>query len=376
MINANIYDLANKPTTQLNDPLESMGKVMTLKDLALKSRKAQREDTESELVKQAIANNMGEDGGLNRQGYLSDLTRINPEKALEMQMAYGKVDNQEAEAQKNKIESLSKTMEMVSPIYESLGALKTPQERAMAWPSAHQKFKELGLPVEKIPGVDQYSDAYLQDALGQIKNTKSYLEKEKIRADIKAKQDGTDDPYRFLRLEKMRGEIEQERFKKTPEGRLKSLGAEETKRLDNAKLALNAIQGMTDALATGDSTFSLIGDNNFTQQSALFEEAVGRMQSGGAIGIQEADRFKSLRPKAQDPRKIQIKKLNDLAKEMTSRISSLGFKPSEVGVNDFRNTYEEKNKKPVYSQDVQDYAKKHGMSAASAQAIKDSRVGQ
>lgn len=37
MIDASIYNSANKPTTQLNDPLETMGKVMTLKSLSSKN---------------------------------------------------------------------------------------------------------------------------------------------------------------------------------------------------------------------------------------------------------------------------------------------------------------------------------------------------
>lgn len=121
-------------------------------------------------------------------------------------------------------------------------------------------------------------------------------------------------------------------FEKTPEGKMSKLASSDKQRLDNAKLGLIATQGMADALAKGDNTFSLIGDNDFTQQRTLFEEALGRMQSGGAITLDEANRFKKMAPTFTDSKEMQQKKLSMLQNEMASRLQTLGFQPQDLGI--------------------------------------------
>lgn len=116
------------------------------------------------------------------------------------------------------------------------------------------------------------------------------------------------------------------------EGRIQKLGAEGKQRLDNARMGLVAVQGMNDALNMGQNTFSVWGDNDFTQQRALFEEALGRMQSGGAISKEEEARFKNMAPTFRDTPEMKQKKLANIQSEMLSRIQTLGFKPEELGV--------------------------------------------
>lgn len=134
---------------------------------------------------------------------------------------------------------------------------------------------------------------------------------------------------RRQQLEKMQSDAE---MKKSVDGRLAKLGAEGKQRLDNAKLGLISVQGMADALGAGQNTFSLWGDNDFTQQRSLFEEALGRMQSGGAISKEEERRFKEMAPTFKDSPEMRQKKLVNLQQEMVSRIGTLGFKPDEIGV--------------------------------------------
>lgn len=101
------------------------------------------------------------------------------------------------------------------------------------------------------------------------------------------------------------------------------LGAEAQQRLDNAKLALNGIQRMKQALDKGEDTFSLVGDNNFTLGQADYIEGLGRMQSGGAIGEEEQRRFKNFAPKATDSSSIQKTKLQKAEAELRRRIQAL-----------------------------------------------------
>lgn len=116
----------------------------------------------------------------------------------------------------------------------------------------------------------------------------------------------------------------------TLRGRMSKLSGEERKRLDSATMAFDATNKMREALKNGDNTFSIIGDNDFTMAARLWEDAIGRMQSGGAINAEEGDRFRAMAPKWTDSSEIQRKKLDWMESEMTKRINNLGFSPNEL----------------------------------------------
>lgn len=110
----------------------------------------------------------------------------------------------------------------------------------------------------------------------------------------------------------------------------KQLNGEQQSRYDSAAMGLKALGGMKAALANGDNTFSLVGDNDFTKNSRVFEEALGRMQSGGAIQEEEAERFRKMAPTKWDSAEMQQQKLADLEAEMGARIQSMGKDPAEA----------------------------------------------
>lgn len=112
----------------------------------------------------------------------------------------------------------------------------------------------------------------------------------------------------------------------------KTLSAEQQGRYDSASMGLKALGGMKEALKAGDNTFTLpgMGDNDFTRNATLFEEALGRMQSGGAIQKDEAERFRGMAPTKWDSPEMQEKKLADLEAEMSARIRGLGKDPAEA----------------------------------------------
>lgn len=127
---------------------------------------------------------------------------------------------------------------------------------------------------------------------------------------------------------------------KTPQGgppaaatydqRLSALNTAERQRFDSASMGLNAVSNMAEALEGGSSTFSVFGDNDFTMARSHFEDALGRMQSGGAINSDEAARFRKMAPTLADNSDIQKKKLQGLYTEMALRVQNLGFDPAEV----------------------------------------------
>ena len=59
------------------------------------------------------------------------------------------------------------------------------------------------------------------------------------------------------------------------------MGGEQRKRFDNIRMGKMALDDMSKVLSRGISTFSLIGDNDYTVAASQWEEAIGRMQSGG-----------------------------------------------------------------------------------------------
>lgn len=116
----------------------------------------------------------------------------------------------------------------------------------------------------------------------------------------------------------------------TYEERLAGLKGDARSRFDSASMGLNAVDQMSSALASGNNTFSVVGDNDFTKARRNFAEAIGRMQSGGAIGKDEAKTFLDMVPTMGDSDEMKASKLNDLAVEMGLRVKNLGFEPDEV----------------------------------------------
>lgn len=243
-------------------------------------------------------------------------------------------DRESAADQQAKIESKFKQANMISQL---LGGVKD----QASWDSALQTAKGYGLDVSQVPAVydpvlkERLEGQALtfQDRIAQ-QNKERELRIREVEASRKAVGDPLAEELKHERLAKMQREKSEAAFKATPEGRIQGLNSGDKQRLDNAKLGLTAVQGMADALLKGNqNTFSLIGDNDFTQQRSLFEEALGRMQSGGAISKEEEMRFKGMAPKATDNLEMQRKKLKFLQSEMSSRLGTLGFQPADVGLS-------------------------------------------
>lgn len=132
------------------------------------------------------------------------------------------------------------------------------------------------------------------------------------------------------RLAKTKKDAEDAAFAKTPKGKLDKMPAAEKQRYDNVVMALGAVTDMENALANGTNTFSLMGDNEFTLAANNFQEALGRMQSGGAIGKDELKTFQSLRPRPTDSADIQYQKIQKMRDLMEQRFQTLGFEKGQA----------------------------------------------
>jgi hypothetical protein len=104
----------------------------------------------------------------------------------------------------------------------------------------------------------------------------------------------------------------------------KPLNEGQQKTVDYASATLVGLRDMRSALKNGDNTFSVIGDNNFTEARRRAAENFGRLQSGGAITKDEEERFISMLPTWKDDAAMQERKLAKLEAEMNSRIQGVG----------------------------------------------------
>jgi hypothetical protein len=113
--------------------------------------------------------------------------------------------------------------------------------------------------------------------------------------------------------------------------KMEKLPNESKARLDNARSVAESMQRMRQIIKEKGKggTFSLVGDNEYTMEMDRAAEAYGRMQSGGAINKDEEARFMRQMGSLKDSADIIGKKIDRMDDEMTSRMSTLGFKRSD-----------------------------------------------
>lgn len=154
------------------------------------------------------------------------------------------------------------------------------------------------------------------------------------------------------------------------------LNTEDRKRVDNIVMGRQAINDMAKSLAGGENTFSMVGDNPFTFARTRWEEAIGRMQSGGAITDEEGKRFRKLIPSVTDSADIQWQKLQKMQQEMDQRLGRFGIKPGEV--DNYSDTDAErfigektggKLAGPPQDPQISDYARQNGLDYPTAERI-------
>lgn len=177
-------------------------------------------------------------------------------------------------------------------------------------------------------------DASLMDPNDVIQMENRRLENQKLKNELdpasaanqlKQNEKSLDLDYKKSQIAKNNAEIDANKFKKTPAGLLQGLSGEQKGRLDNIVGAMNAVRDMDSALGKGTSTVSVIGDNDFTLSRNTFKEMIGRLQSGGAIGTQEAKDFMQLAPGTLDNESIRRQKLSKLNQLLSQRFKTFGF---------------------------------------------------
>lgn len=157
----------------------------------------------------------------------------------------------------------------------------------------------------------------IQDAMNIAKAQKADLFALKLQ-ELAAK---SKDPQAAARAQILTGQLKEkygQGIMNTVLAGKKPLSAETVQLKAKVRMARNGLEDMKKAFAGGSNTFSLIGDNDFTEARNRFIEGLGRLQSGGAITDDEVKNFKNLIPHVTDSRAIQLKKLQSMSELLNS----------------------------------------------------------
>jgi hypothetical protein len=126
-----------------------------------------------------------------------------------------------------------------------------------------------------------------------------------------------------------------------PNSRLATASAEVKSKVG---LIADALTNMTDyekAFAAGENPQyinsqtkflgPLVSDTKLTSAQRMLSEAVGRLQSGGAIGAEELKTFQAMGPRAGDDDDIKAEKIAKQRQFLENRLVAFGFNPAELG---------------------------------------------
>lgn len=243
--------------------------------------------------------------------------------------------------QKSTIDALNDGLGVISRAYELKSGFdkssqdeadrlkKAALEKALKDPTSQQSAMARRVLQQSGVNVDENASAFdIQSAYGDTGKYAQQAQEAKLKSKFKSPQD-----QEVASLGKSIKEMQAEKLRKelypTAQEKLAGLSGTDKARYDSAKMGVDSVDKMVDALNKGDNTFSIIGDNDYTMNRRAFEEALGRMQSGGAISKDEENRFRAMAPTWTDNVQIQQKKAANLQNEMRSRLATLGF-PQET----------------------------------------------
>lgn len=131
-------------------------------------------------------------------------------------------------------------------------------------------------------------------------------------------------------------------IRKSQSDKSKDLGIGEKQRLDNINEALAALDDAEKLLAKAPAgkwdrgmswvdNATTMGDTSFDLASKRWKDAIGRMQSGGQIGLQEGSDFLGMYPRLLDHPDMIREKITKMRESMNSKRQTLGMPPVTRG---------------------------------------------
>lgn len=169
------------PPDQQPSVLDSMSKAYGVASMANQLRTQQ--GTQDAYRKNVDPNT----GQVNQAGFLSDLGKVNPQAAMQMQSSIAESNKLQAEAQTAKLQAANATLDVAMPKMQYLAQM-SPDDRARAFPSVMQDMKSDGVPTQNVPqtsdGQFVHDEDWFQRRLGEMHQSKSYLANQLQQSEI------------------------------------------------------------------------------------------------------------------------------------------------------------------------------------------------
>ncbi len=184
--------------------LDSMSKAYSVAGMANQLRTQQG-------MQDAYRNNSGPDGQLNQAGFLSDLGKVNPQAAIQMQNTLAESGKIQSEAQTAKMNADVAVGKVVYPALKDFMENVPEDQKSTVFDSYVQNLKAKGVPMSVLKQVPMTSDGkalYEPDMMkhmyAQYSNYNDSLGGELTRAEIREKQSQTG--KNFAETEKTKSE--------------------------------------------------------------------------------------------------------------------------------------------------------------------------
>ena len=200
-IDASIYNLANKPTVELNTPAQTIQLRSLMNQGQLQNMQIQQQRQamgDSQAVRDAFQNGVGPDGSVDRQKVLQSLSQgghgqaamqLGQEWAVQDQKnALAKLEVQKSIAGMNKdqLAGVSQLNEMMGQKAQAIKALP-PERQAQAWDQAAgemgQTAQKMGMNDVFTPLVGKYSPQSVDFAINHAMTVKDALDLQNKQAD-------------------------------------------------------------------------------------------------------------------------------------------------------------------------------------------------
>lgn len=116
---------------------------------------------------------------------------------------------------------------------------------------------------------------------------------------------------------------------------LGKISGEDKNKVGSIATGLQSLDEMENAIAQGyepeyiDSNTPILGkfksDNPLTKSKRMITEVIGRLQSGGAIGVEEEKRFNEMSPRPGDTPEIAAQKIQDQRRFLENKLRAYGL---------------------------------------------------
>lgn len=138
----------------------------------------------------------------------------------------------------------------------------------------------------------------------------------------------------------LKGKEYDKKLNPEPRERLSKLSAEAQGKVGSIASGIQALYGIGNAVSAGDKPSyvdantpilgNFVSDTDFTAQQRILDEVIGRLQSGGAIGVPEGKNFKAMGPRPGDSPEQISRKIQAQKDFLNNKLAAFGFKEGEL----------------------------------------------